>query len=105
MAVQDNGLILLAQDEENYFLLRDAGYGLVDDLERFERLRRGMQLSDAAVDQNQAGHFSFLFLKTAIAARDGFAHAGKIVVEARQNPIAAAVIAANDEFAVLGFLH
>src|SRR5215469_91233 len=45
MMLQDNRFVFLAQDKENFLSLRDAGHRLIDDLERFERLRRSVQLS------------------------------------------------------------
>ena len=59
MLVQADGFVFLSEDEEDFFLLGDGGDGLVDDFEFFERLRGGVQLSQAAVDQDQAGQGFF----------------------------------------------
>ena len=80
MMLKDNGLVLLAEDVENFFFLSDAGQRLIDNLQRIKRLRSGVELADAAVDENQAGKRLFFFLQAAIAARDGFPHACEIVV-------------------------
>src|SRR5579884_645270 len=99
MALQDDRFVFLAVHVKDFFLLGDAGEGLIDDLQRFERFGGGVKLADAAVNQNQAGHGLFLFLQAAIAARHGFAHAGEIVV------LYSGAFAANDEFAVVAFFH
>jgi len=52
MALEDDGFIFLAEDEKDFFFFGDAGHGLIDDLERFESLRGGVQLSDAAIDKD-----------------------------------------------------
>ena len=52
MVLQDDGFILLTKDKENFFFLRNAGHRLIDDLERFQRLRCGVQLPDATIDQD-----------------------------------------------------
>ena len=50
VALQNNGFIFLAQNVKNLLFLRNAGNGLIDDLQRFERLRRGVKLPDSTVD-------------------------------------------------------
>ena len=52
MMLKDNGLVLLAEDVENFFFFGDAGERLVDDLQRVESLGGGVELADAAVDQD-----------------------------------------------------
>ena len=52
MAIQNARFILLTEDIEDFFLLGDAGHGLVDDLQCIEGFRSGMELSDAAVNQD-----------------------------------------------------
>src|SRR5216684_2982462 len=42
--LQPDGLILLAEDVDNFFLFGNAGDGLVNDLELFERRRSRMKL-------------------------------------------------------------
>ena len=80
MMLKDNGLVLLAEDVENFFFFGDAGQRLIDNLQRIQRLRSGVELADTAVDENQAGERFFFFLQAAIAARDDFPHACEIVV-------------------------
>jgi hypothetical protein len=61
VAVKNDGLILAPEDIENFLFLRDAGHRLIDDLQFFQHLGRGVQLTNASVDQNQAGQrFTFL---------------------------------------------
>ena len=50
MMLKENGLVLLAEDEENFFFFCDAGERLIDNLQRIEGLRGGMELADASVD-------------------------------------------------------
>ena len=52
MPLQNNRLVFLTQDIKNFLFLRDAGNRLIDDLQRFERLRRGVELSNSAIDQD-----------------------------------------------------
>ena len=80
MAVEHDGLVFLAVEVEDFFLLGDAGEGLVDDGERFEGFGGGVELADAAVDQDQAGEGLVFFQDAFVAAGDGFAHAGEVVV-------------------------
>jgi hypothetical protein len=62
VALQPNGLILLAEDINNFFLLGNAGDRLVDDFQLFERRRSRVQLADPAVDQDQSRERFLLFL-------------------------------------------
>lgn len=50
MMFENEGLIFLSEDVQNFFFFGDAGHGLVDDLQRIERLRGGVKLADAAVN-------------------------------------------------------
>jgi len=52
MPFQYNRLIFLAENVKNFFFFGDAGDRLIDDLQRFERLRRGVKLSNSAIDQD-----------------------------------------------------
>ena len=70
----------------------------------FQRLRSGVELAEAAIDQNQAGHRFLFFLQALVAARDGFEHAGEVVVFAA-NSSSRCHFAANNEFSIVGFLH
>ena len=60
--VEHYGLVFLSVDVDDFFALGDRGQRLVDDFERFERLGGGVELSQAAIDQHQAGHRLFFFL-------------------------------------------
>ena len=55
-----------------------------------------MQLPDAAIDQDQTGHLFLFFLQALVAARDHLPHGREIVYSFDR---------ADDEFAVVGFLH
>jgi hypothetical protein len=94
--VENDGVVFLSVDVDDLFALGDGGERLVDDFERFERLGGGVELSQAAVDQHQAGHGLFFFLLPLVAARDHLAHGGEIVH---------AGDGLDDELAVVGFLH
>ena len=105
--VEHDGFVLAPEHVENLFFLGDAGHGLIDDFELFERLRRGVQLADSAVDQDQARHrLAFRPAGGGSGARPPRAcwrnrreQAGGFVRAFRHR------VAANDEFAVVGLLH
>ena len=80
MPLQYDRLIFLSKNVKNFFFFGDAGDRLIDDLQRFERLHRGVKLPDSAINQDESGEFFLLFLQPAIPPRHGFAHAGKIIV-------------------------
>ena len=77
---ENNRLVFLSEDVQNFFFLCDARERLIDDLQRIERLRGSVQLADAAVNQNQTWERLFFFLQAPVAARHRFAHAGEVVV-------------------------
>src|SRR5579859_64781 len=52
MPIENDGFVFLAKDVENFFFLGDAGEGLINDLQRIESLRGGVELADASVDEN-----------------------------------------------------
>ena len=54
--VQHHRLILLPLHIDDLFALGDGRQRLIHDAERLQRLRRRMQLPDAAIDQHQARH-------------------------------------------------
>src|SRR5712672_4043225 len=68
-----------------------------------------MQLTDATIDQNKAGHGPLLFQNAAVPASHRFAHASEIVVLAEHRKgvggCAVASLAANDELAIIGLFH
>src|SRR5713101_7300445 len=49
MAIENAGLVFLAENVKNLFLFRDAGHRLIDDLQGVQGLRRSMQLTYSAV--------------------------------------------------------
>ena len=55
MMVEDHGLIFTTENVENLFFLGDAGHRLIDDGEFVEGFGGGVELADAAVNQDQAG--------------------------------------------------
>ena len=55
MAVELDGLVFLTVDVEDLFFFGDASERLVDDGQRFEGFGGGVKLTDAAVDEDQAG--------------------------------------------------
>src|SRR5712664_1558064 len=109
VALQNAGFVFLPQNVQNLFFLRDAGHRLIDDLQRFQSLRRGVQLADATVDQNQARHRPLLFQDATVAPAHGFAHACEIVVLPNYRKAAAgraiAILTADNELAIIRFLH
>ena len=96
MARQADRLVFLPEHVEDFLFLGDGGDGLVDDFEFLEGFGGGVQLAEAAVDQDQAGHGPPSRPAGGVTAVDDFAHGGEIVV---------APFAADDELAVVGFLH
>ena len=96
MVFQANGLILLPEDVDDFLLLGNAGDGLIDDFQFLQRRRGRVELAEASVNQNEAGERLFFFQEPAISALDDFLHACKVIV---------APGPANDELAIVGFLH
>src|SRR5258708_21271940 len=79
MMVENHGVIFLSVDVDYFFALSNRSERLINDLKRFECLSRSMELSEAAVDQNQARHVLFLFTQALVTARNHFSHGGKII--------------------------
>ena len=50
MPLQYDRLIFLSENVKNFFFFRDARHRLIDDLQRFERLRRSVKLSNSSVN-------------------------------------------------------
>ena len=80
MAIKLDGFVFLAVEIEDLLLFGDAGEGLVDDSEGFEGFGGGVELADAAVDEDQAGQGLIFFEDALVAAGHGFAHRGEVVV-------------------------
>jgi len=68
VAIENARFVFLAENVKNLVFLGDAGHGLIDDLQGVQRLRRGVKLSNSAVNQNQAGHRPLFFEHAAVAA-------------------------------------
>ena len=56
---ENDRIVFLAEDVQNFFFFCDARERLIDDLKRVERVRGGVKLADAAVNENQAGERFF----------------------------------------------
>ncbi len=56
MMVEHDGIVFLSVDVNDLFSFRDRGERLVDDLESIECLSGGVELSEAAIDQDEARH-------------------------------------------------
>ena len=89
MPLQPYRLVFLPQHVEDLFFLGDAGYRLIDDLQRFECLSGGVQLADTAVNQDQVRQRLFLCPQATVAPLDGFAQTGEVIAEHRQRRWAA----------------
>src|SRR5208283_5318417 len=96
MMVENYRVVFLSVDVDDLFSLGDGGERLVDNFERFERLGSGVELSEAAVDQHQAGRGLFFFLLALVTARDYLAHGGEMVHSGD---------GLDDELAVVRFFH
>ena len=62
VVIEDDRIVLLSVDVDDLFALSDRSQRLAGDLQRFERLRRSVQLADAAVDEDQARHLQLCLL-------------------------------------------
>ena len=96
VAVEADGFVLLAVDVDDLFAFGDGGDGLVGDAEGFEGFGGGVELAEAAVDEDDAGELGALFFEAGVAAGDDFAHGGEVVVAGDR---------LDDEFAVVGLFH
>src|SRR5947209_5763466 len=72
MRFEGDWLVLLAMNVNDLFLFGDAGERLIDDLQFFKRLCGGVELPNAAVNQDQARELLLFFLQSPVAALDGF---------------------------------
>jgi hypothetical protein len=59
MPLQYDRLVFLAQHIKYLLFFCNAGDRLIDDLQRFERLRRSVKLSNSAINQDKSGQFFF----------------------------------------------
>ena len=60
-AIEDDGLVLIAVEIDDLFLLGDGGQRLRCEAEGFEGVGSGVQLAQAAVDEDEGGHGCGLF--------------------------------------------
>ena len=60
--VEHDRLVFLPVDVDPFFALGDRGQRLIGNSQRFQRLRGGVQLAQAAVDQNQSRPRQLFFL-------------------------------------------
>ena len=95
-AVEDDGLVFVAVEIDDFFLLGDGGQGLRGEAERFQSFGRGVQLAEAAVDEDKRWHRLVFFFESAVASRDDFAHGGEVVDAEDGHDL---------EFAVGGLVH
>jgi hypothetical protein len=60
-AVEDDGLVFIAVEIDDFFALGDGGQGLAGQAERLEGFGGGVELAEAAVDEDERGEgFGFL---------------------------------------------
>ena len=78
-AIEDDGLFLIAVEVNDFFPFRDRRERLRGEAEGFEGFGCGVKLAEAAVDEDQGGHWLVFIPQTAVAALDHFAHGGEIV--------------------------
>jgi hypothetical protein len=78
-AVEDDGLVFVAVYVNNFFALGDGGEWLRGQPQGFESFGGGVELAEAAVDEDERGHGLGFFLKAAVAAVDDLAHGSEVV--------------------------
>jgi len=60
-AVKDDGLVFVAVEVDDFFLFCDGGERLAGEAEGFEGFSGGVELAEAAIDEDQAGEGFGLF--------------------------------------------
>src|SRR6187402_2633109 len=95
-AVKDDGVVFLAVDVDDLFAFRDGRERLQCDAELFKSGVGGVQLAEAAVDEDERGKGFLLCLKFAVTACEDLVHRGEVVY-ARD--------AVDLELAIVGLLH
>ena len=68
-AVEDDGLVFVAVDVDDFFALGDGGQGLDGEAEGFESFGGGVELAEAAVDEDERGRV--------VGSLDGFPSGAK----------------------------
>ena len=96
VALQHHRLVLLAVDVDDLLFFCDGRQRLVDDAQLLQGGGGGVQLSQAAVNQDQIRQRLFLFLQPAVAPPHRLAQGREVVAGER---------AADDELAVVRLLH
>src|ERR1051326_712177 len=96
MMIEHYRLVLLPVDVDNLLALGDRSQRLIDNFKRVQSLSCGMQLAQAAVNQDQAWECPLLVLQSFVTACDYLPH-GSEVVDTFDG--------LDDEFPVVGLLH
>ncbi len=78
-AVEDDGVVLLTVDVDNFFTFGDGGEGLAGEPDFHERVGSGVQLAEASVDEDERRHGFFVVVETLVAAMDDLSHGGEVV--------------------------
>ena len=94
--VKYDGVVLLSEDIDDFFFFCDAGEGLEGDSDFCEGGVGGVELAEAAIDEDEGGEGFLVVHQAFVAALDDFAHGGEVVVAGDSFDL---------EFAVIGFLH
>ena len=68
-AVEDDGLVFVAVEIDDFFALGDGGERLRREAEGFEGFGGGVELAEAAVDEDERGESGWVLLARVIAIR------------------------------------
>ncbi len=74
VVIENHRFVFLAEDVNYLLAFRDRSEWLIDDLQGSKCISRGVELPQAAIYQNQAGHFFLFILKALVSSGDHFAH-------------------------------
>jgi hypothetical protein len=66
MAIEDDGLVFVAVEVDDFFFFGDGGEGLRGEAEGFEGVGGSVELAEAAVDEDEGGHGFRLFVGLAL---------------------------------------
>jgi hypothetical protein len=61
VAIENDGLVFLAVKIDDFFALGDGGQRLASQAKRFEGFGGGVQLAEAAIDEDERGKGLWLF--------------------------------------------
>jgi len=70
-AVEDDGLVFVAVEIDNFFALGDGGQWLAGETERFEGFGGGVELAQAAVDEDEGWEGLRLLLASGLGCGRG----------------------------------